>query len=117
MGENNFQTLDDKIQLKADLVISSNLWPKGQLRAAIFKLAETVDLILLCYFGDAIRCAVSTDYKMVARNCTLPGSFSITKIMYCQNIKYQMLKKKHLNDDLSFHVNYSSGENFFSPRF
>ena len=31
---------------------------KGRLRATIFESAETVDLMLLCYFGDAIRWAV-----------------------------------------------------------
>ena len=41
---------------------------KGRLRAIIFKSAETVHLILMCYLGDAIRCAVSADLKMVARN-------------------------------------------------
>jgi len=39
-----------------------------RLRAAIFKSADTAHLILLCYLGDAIRCAVSVDLKMVARN-------------------------------------------------
>ena len=34
---------------------------KGQLRATIFKSPETIYLILLCYFGDAIRCALSAE--------------------------------------------------------
>ena len=29
--------------------------------------AETVNLVLLCFFVDAVRCAVSADVKMVAR--------------------------------------------------
>ena len=29
---------------------------------------DTVHIILLCYLGDDIRCAVSADLKMVARN-------------------------------------------------
>ena len=41
------------------------------MRETIFKSAETVHLILLCYLGDAIRCAVSVDLKMVARNYPL----------------------------------------------
>ena len=41
---------------------------KGGLRLAIFKSAEKVHGILLCYLGDAVRCAVSADLKMVARN-------------------------------------------------
>ena len=44
------------------------LWTKGGLRATILKSAETVHLMLLCYLGDAIRCDVSADFKMVARN-------------------------------------------------
>ena len=34
---------------------------KGQLRATICKSVETVHLILLCYFGFAIRCAESAE--------------------------------------------------------
>ena len=34
----------------------------------MFKSAETVHLILLCYLADAIRCAASADFKMGARN-------------------------------------------------
>ena len=41
---------------------------KGPLRATIFKSAETVHLISLCYLGDAIRYAVSADSKIVASN-------------------------------------------------
>ena len=41
---------------------------KGRLRGTIYKSAETVHLIMLCYQGDAIRCALSADLKMVARN-------------------------------------------------
>ena len=41
---------------------------KGPLWATIFKSADTVHLILLCFLGDAIRCAMSADLKMVARN-------------------------------------------------
>ena len=41
---------------------------KGRLRATISKSAETVYLIVLSYLGDAIRCAVSADLKMFARN-------------------------------------------------
>ena len=41
---------------------------KGRLRATTLKSAKTVYLILLCYLGDAIKCAVSADFKMVARN-------------------------------------------------
>ena len=41
---------------------------KGRLRATIFKSAEAVHLILLCHLGDAIRCAVSADLKIVTRN-------------------------------------------------
>ena len=37
---------------------------KGQLRATILKSAEIVNLIFLCYFDDAIRCAVSADLKI-----------------------------------------------------
>ena len=44
---------------------------KGKLWLDIFLSAETVHLILLCYLDDAIRCAVSADLKMVARNRTL----------------------------------------------
>ena len=40
----------------------------GRLRAAIFQSAVTVHCILLYYFGYAIRCAVSADLKMAARN-------------------------------------------------
>ena len=40
---------------------------KGQLRATILKSAETVFFIFFCYIGDAIRCALSADLKMVAR--------------------------------------------------
>ena len=49
---------------------------KGWLWAAIFKSAETIHLILLCYLGDAIRCAVSADLKMVARNPPLGHIFT-----------------------------------------
>ena len=38
------------------------------LRAAILKSAETIHRVLLCYLGDAVRCAVSADLKIVARN-------------------------------------------------
>ena len=40
---------------------------KGRLRATIFESDETEHLILLCYFGKAVRCAVSAENKMVAR--------------------------------------------------
>ena len=45
-----------------------NIQSKGRLRATIFKSAEAVHLILLCYLGDAIRWAVTADFKMVARS-------------------------------------------------
>ena len=48
---------------------------KGRLRATIFKSAERVHLILLRYLGDAIRCAVSADLKMAARNRSLENIF------------------------------------------
>ena len=41
---------------------------KGRYRATIFESAETVHLILLCYFGVAIRKFVPAKIKMVARN-------------------------------------------------
>ena len=41
---------------------------KGRLRATIFKLDETVHLILLCYFGNSTRCAMSAENKMVTHN-------------------------------------------------
>ena len=41
---------------------------KGRLRTTIFESAETVHLILLCYFGAAVRWAVSAEKKMVAHN-------------------------------------------------
>ena len=41
---------------------------KGRLRAVIFKSTETVHHILLCYLDDALRCPVSADVNMVARN-------------------------------------------------
>ena len=41
---------------------------KGRSRATIFKSDEAVHLILLCYLGDAIKCAVSVDLQMVSRN-------------------------------------------------
>ena len=47
---------------------------KGRLGLTIFKPAETVHLILLCCLGDAIRCAVSVDLKMVARKRSLEKS-------------------------------------------
>ena len=50
---------------------------KERLRAAIFKSAETVYLILLCNLGDAVRCAVSAALKMAAHNCPLILSYSI----------------------------------------
>ena len=31
---------------------------------------ETAHFILFCYLGDDIRCAVSADLKIVARNCS-----------------------------------------------
>ena len=34
---------------------------KGRLRATIVKSAERVHLILLCYFSDSARCALSAD--------------------------------------------------------
>ena len=45
-----------------------NALVKGRLLATIFESAETVHLILLCYFGDSLRWAVSAEKKMVARN-------------------------------------------------
>ena len=39
------------------------IWTKGRLRGNIFKSAKTVHLILPCYFGDAIRYAVSVDVR------------------------------------------------------
>ena len=45
--------------------LSDNGFVKGLLRAAIFKSAETLHLIiLLCYLGNAIRCAVSADLAL-----------------------------------------------------
>ena len=41
---------------------------KGRLRATIFESAETVHLIMLCYFGDAIRWTVSAEKKMSVHN-------------------------------------------------
>ena len=41
---------------------------KGRFRATIFESAETVYLILLCYFGVAIRRFVPAEKKMVALN-------------------------------------------------
>ena len=54
---------------------------KRGLRATMLKSAETVHLILLCNLDDAIRCAVSADSKMVARNHPLhkPYSFKRSK--------------------------------------
>ena len=48
-------------------------FPQGLLQVAIFKSAEAVHLILLRYYGDANRCAVSADLKMVA--CDQPLEF------------------------------------------
>ena len=39
---------------------------KGRFRTNIFKSAETVYLLFVCYLGDAIRRAMSADSKMVA---------------------------------------------------
>ena len=50
----------------------------------VFKSAETVHLILLCYLCDAVRCDVLADLKMVARNRLLA-----------------------LNDAVNFAVNFS----------
>ena len=38
----------------------------------IIKSAETVHLILFCCVGDAMRCAVSANLKMVALNIISP---------------------------------------------
>ena len=50
---------------------------KGRFRATIFKSAETVPLIFLRYLGDAIRCIVSADLKIVA--CSRPLAETIMK--------------------------------------
>ena len=47
---------------------------KGRLRASIVKSPETAHLILLYYLGDAMRCVVSADLKMLARNRPLDDS-------------------------------------------
>ena len=54
--------------LNARSHISLNDKEKVGLRTTIFKPAETVHLILFCQSGDAIRCAVLANLKMVARN-------------------------------------------------
>ena len=41
---------------------------KGRLQATIFKSADPVRLIWLCYSDDAVRCIVSDYMKMVAKN-------------------------------------------------
>ena len=46
----------------------------GRLREAIFKSAEAVHLTLLCHFGEAIKCALSDENTMAARNRPLPSS-------------------------------------------
>ena len=48
---NNFQSSDCLV------------WPKGSFRATIFESAETVYLMLLCYFGDAVRRAESAEKR------------------------------------------------------
>ena len=40
-------------------------------QATIFESDGTMHLILLCYFGDAIRWAVSAEKKMIACSCRL----------------------------------------------
>ena len=46
----------------SDTLRNEDIGPaKGRLRATIFESAETVHLILLCYFGDAVRWAVSAE--------------------------------------------------------
>ena len=59
-----WKTLLPKITNKANFVseISWNVIKnKGRLRANIFKSADTAHLLLLCFLGDAIRCAMSAD--------------------------------------------------------
>ena len=47
----------------------SVLFDNGRSRATIFESAETVHILYCwCYLGDAIRCAVSADLKMVSHN-------------------------------------------------
>ena len=63
----------DIICVLAATYIAKNMSDKNKrrLRATIFKSAETVHLKLSHYLGDAIRCAVSADLKMIARNHSL----------------------------------------------
>ena len=52
---------------------------EGGVRVTIFKSAETVRLILLCYLGDAIKYTESADLKMVARNRPLVAMIFLEK--------------------------------------
>ena len=65
---NKILVLISSYSISLHLATECNLSFKGRLRGTIFKSAETVHLIMLCYQGDAIRCALSADLKMVARN-------------------------------------------------
>ena len=56
---------------RTQFVINWQSTGEGLLRATMFKLAETVHLILLCYLGEAIRYAVSAENKMIACKCPL----------------------------------------------
>ena len=48
---------------------------KGRVGVATFESAETAHFKLLCYFGDAIKYAVSAENKMVVRNRPLGCRF------------------------------------------
>ena len=74
---------------------------KGRLRAAISISAEKVHVILMCYFGEALRCAVSAENKMVARIRPLS-----THRIQIANLQMQNIKKQYYLVDIQVIQNY-----------
>ena len=70
--ENNFFV----VQVVPDIYAKSTSLKKLDV---FFLLLTVLHLILLCYLGDAIRCVVSSDSKMVARHPPMDYRFNQNK--------------------------------------